>query len=1093
MRTRTTALRWLAALAALAAVWGAPATAVADSPSTDAKPLVFILLDTSGSMEYTTEGAEPEHLPTCHLSYQTGFDYEKSRWAIAVEVLTGSFNDYWCQLHNRPNTNLEEDSWYSEPHGIPRGVEQDGAEQNVNGLLDLHRDSVKFGLMTFDSNALTMTDSSGGFSYGADKSGTNLGARNENATFGAMLVPPPEETLEEIQTGNDLVQVEILATRPYATTPTAPLLEDALYLFTHDSRVKNWDALNGEGDPYSDCRTRAVILVADGEPTTAYWSSFYSTPTEAALALFEAGIKVYVVGLQTDVTALLVLDAIAVAGGTDGVFVANNQAQLTAALGEILVKMKGNRPARARSVFTNRTLNYDDEQYQFFGSFSGATSPLDEKGNLDQYVYRCEEACKPADWEAGDGASLCEIFSIDDTLNDRVEPRLIYTQLDGIIEKVVAENTLMTPDLLGVPTEGILPRLDPLDLGDGQKVYTGLVLGDASNTTVRTEYFNQLLRLLRADALSRREDARLGAIVHSDPVIQMDLFSLNVPVPSYNYYRSLPGVIDRPTVLFVGTHEGMLHAFRVDRYQDELTADEYGEELWGFIPKHLLAKANSLAGGMQYLLDGDTVIRELRLQKTLAELTALDGPTLEEEAERWRSILMTGYGEGGRGYFALDVTKPREETEPQFVFLWELSNTELCYQLEGGTSGCDPTTDFSLLGTSESAAAMGTAFFTWKGTLQERAVAIFGGGGAIEGEPEAGKAIYVVDLATGARIREFCNDTAACGNSIIDTSTAAHNTDGFDCPLTGDVTAFDDSPGSSITRAFIGDACGQLWRLDMTNPDPAEWFVDLFYDVYEGTQLNKPWIARRRPVKLRPAMAIGYQRGELVLVGGTGNPDNPAGTMLPDRVFSITERWSTHDEAYRAAVNWLLDLHAGEVFTGEPMIFDHVAYFTTLASASTGACAVGEGRLWGVHYTGYEAEATDDLEPMLDVDDDPEVIDLQLYLAIPGAELYGLQLVQRAACVDSTFNYAPWLGDANEASIPGDGTPPNPTSGGASFGNSSGGALELVLQTADLGASDSNMQTPSGGGVSGTGTKKIKAITPPSQSVFSASWGLLFD
>ena len=1078
---------WLAALAALAAAWGAPSAALADSVSTDAMPLVFILLDTSGSMEYTTEGAVPEHLPTCHLSYQTGFDYEKSRWAVAVEVLTGSFNDYWCQFHDRPNADLEEDSWYTEPHGRPRGVEQEGSEQNKNGLLDLHRDSVKFGLMTFDTNALVMTDSSGGFSYGEDKSGTNLGARNDGATFGAMVVPLSEDTLEDVQTNNDKVQEEILATRPYYVTPTAPLLEDALYLFTHDDRVKDWDELSGEGDPYSECRSRAVILVADGEPSVAYWSSFYSTPTEAALALYEAGIKVYVVALEADASALLILDAIAEAGGTERALVANDQAQLTANLGEILVELKGNRPARARSVFTNRTLSYDDKQYQFFGAFSGATSPLDEEGHLDQYIYRCDIECRPTNWEKGDGASLCDIFSLDDTLNDRVEPRLLYTQLDGLLEEVATENSLITPDLLGVPTEGTLPRLDPLDLGNGQKVYTGLVLGDASEATVRAEYFQQLLRLIRADALSRRADARLGAIVHSNPVIQMDLFSLNVPVQSYNYYRSIEEVRTRPTVLFVGTHEGMLHAFRVDRILD-LDAEEYGEELWGFIPKHLLAKANNLAGGMQYLLDGDPVIRELRLHKTLTELTE-DSPTLEDEAERWRSVLMTGYGDGGRGYFALNVTDPEE-----FAFLWELSNTELCYQNEEGPNDCDTTTDFSLLGNSVSTPAMGAAFFNWDSTLQERAVAIFGGGSAIEGEHESGKAIYVVDLATGTRIREFCNDTVACGDSIIDASTAPSNTHGFDCPLTGDVIAFDDSPGTSITRAFIGDACGQLWRLDMTNSDPGEWYVELFYDVYEGTQLNNPWIARRRPLKLRPAMAIGYQRGELVLVGGTGNPDNPAGSWLNDRIFSITERWNTHDEAYRAAENWLLDLHAGEVFTGEPLIFNYVAYFTTLAAATTGSCAIGEGRLWGVHYTGYDAEATDDLEPMLDVNDDPEIEDLQLYLAIPGAELYGLQLVQRAVCTDSTSNYTPWEGgSASGATIPGDGTPPPPGSGGGTFGGTHGGSLDLVLQTADLGASDSNMQTPEEGGVSGTGTKKVKSIAPPGQSVFSASWGLLFD
>ncbi|MFH1531607.1 MAG: hypothetical protein ABIK09_12840 [Pseudomonadota bacterium] len=1100
MRGRTRqSLRWLAALAALAAAWGVPTMALAAGVQTDAKPLVMILLDTSGSMEYSTEAALPDTLPTCHLSRQSSFDYEKSRWAVAVEVLTGSFNNYWCKLHSRPNTDLAEDSWWEEQHGVPRGVEVDGEEQNPNGLLDLYRDSVKFGLMTFDANPLIMETASGGFSFGEDQTFTNLGARNEDAAFGAMVVPDSADDVTSVRATNDLVQTQILATRPYWTTPIGPMLDDALYLFEHDDRVKDFDAGpdqgngggNDSGDPYSDCRERAVILVADGEPSVAYWSAFYPTPMEAALALYSAGVKVYVVGFLATSDALVALDALAVAGGTEGVYVADSQAELTAALGEILVELRGNRPARSRSVFTNRTLNYTDKQYQFFGSFSGATSPLDEEGHLDQYVYSCDAACQATDWEVGDlaTASLCEIFSIDDKLDARLTPRLIYTQLDGVLEEVTEDNTELTPEHLGVPTSGTLSRLDPLDLGNGQQVYSGLTLGDASQTLVRAAYYQQLLRLVRADLESRRGDARLGAIVHSDPVIQADLFSMTIPVSSFNTYRLLTGVIDRPTVLFVGTHEGMLHAFRVDRMEDVISVDEYGEELWGFIPKHLLAKANDLAGGMQYLLDGDPVIREVRLFKNQNEIGSETPTSVEDEAERWRSVVVTGYGEGGRGYFALDVTRPEE-----FSFLWELSNTEYCYQVEGST-GCEASTAFTRLGTTKSAAAIGTAFFNWDGTLQERAIAIVGGGGEVSGEADAGKAIYVIDLATGVVIREFCNDTAACGNSIIDESTASANTHGFDCPVDGDVAAFDDTPGSTLTRAFVGDACGQLWRLDLTALEPHDWTVEMFYDVFSERNLNATWISRRRPVKLRPSMAIGYQRGELILVGGTGDPEVPGGSHLDDRVFSLTEHWNTTDEAYEASLNWTLDLEEGERFTGEAIIFDEVAYFTTLAGASTGSCGVGEGRLWGVHYTGYETNATDDIEAMLDVNDDPDLITLARYQAFDGAELYGLQLVQRAACTDSTLNYAPWLGDtADGATLP-DGGVPNSggTPGGATFGGSSGGALELVVQTGDIGASDANMQTPSGGGLSGTGTKRVKSVEPPKQSVFSASWGLLFD
>ena len=1104
-RQRGSPARRIATLVALAAILGAPAAARAGGVQSDAKPLVFILLDTSGSMEYSAEATIPDTLPTCHTSRQDGFDYEKSRWAVAVEVLTGSFNDYWCKLHARPNADLEEDSWWLEQHGSPRGVEVDGEEQNPDGLLDLYRDSVKFGLMTFDANPLTMTNASGGFSYGDDQTFTNLGARNENATFGGMVVPESDDDATSVQENNDLVQGQILATRPYWTTPIGPMLDDALYLFEEDDRVKEFDAGpdqgngggNDSGDPYSACRSRAVVLVADGEPSVAYWSSFYPTPLEAALALYEAGVKVYVVGFQATSDALVSLDAIAQAGGTDGVFVADNQAELTAALGEILVELRGSRPARARSVFTNRTLNYDDEQYQFFGSFSPATSPLDEEGHLDQYVYRCEDACKPGGWEDGDGAPLCEIFSIDDRLDARTTPRMIYTQLDGILQEVLATNTEITPDHLGIPDSGTLSRLDPLELASGQKVYSGLTLGDASESLVRTEYHEQLIRLLRADAGSRREDARLGAIVHSDPVIQADLFTMNIPVSSFDTYRRLEGVIDRPTVLFVQTHDGLLHAFRVDRADPAVSGsdigvepEDYGEELWAFVPKHLLAKAHTLANGMQYLGDGDPVVKEVRLYKAQSEIGIdLADVDLEEEAERWRSIVVTGYGEGGRGYYALDVTRPEE-----FSFLWEFSDTELCYQLEGGTAECDAVTDFTRLGTSKSAAAIGTAFFTWKGTVQERAIAIMGGGGEVSGVPDAGKAIYVIDLATGAVIREFCNDTGECGDSIIDASVAGSNTHGFDCPVEGDVVAFDDTAGSTLTRAFVGDACGQLWRIDLTNPDPAAWNVEMFYDAFSERALNSLWMSRRRPVKVRPALAVGNKRGELIVIGGTGDPEEPGTKFLDDKVFSLTESWNTTDEEYEAEVNWLLELEEGERFTGEAIVFDQVAYFTTLAASALGSCAVGEGRLWGVHYTGYEDNATDDLEPMLDINDDPELITLARYQGFEGAELYGLQLVQRAACVDSSLDYAPWLGGAATGAEIGSASGYSSNGGGgASFSGSSGGALELVVQTGDLGASDSNMQAPSGGGSTGTGTKKITGIAAPTQSVFSASWGLLFD
>ncbi|MBM4371621.1 MAG: hypothetical protein FJ098_08200, partial [Deltaproteobacteria bacterium] len=293
IHTRTVS-RLLAALAVSALFTALPASPAAAGPAdTDARPLVMLLVDTSGSMEYEAGATPPDTLPVCHHSRQGNVTYHKSRWAVLTEVLTGSFKNYWCQLHERPNQNLEEDSWWLEDHGKPRGVEENGSEQRLDGLLDIYRETLKFGLMTFDANPLTMTDASGGFSLGPDKGGTNLGGRNQNATFGALTVPPAADDLAGLQEANDRVQAQLLATRPYWTTPIAPLLDDAVHLFENDSRLRPWNATTSTGDPYSDCRTRAVVLLADGEPSVAYWSSFYPTTLAAAVTLYSKGIKVY--------------------------------------------------------------------------------------------------------------------------------------------------------------------------------------------------------------------------------------------------------------------------------------------------------------------------------------------------------------------------------------------------------------------------------------------------------------------------------------------------------------------------------------------------------------------------------------------------------------------------------------------------------------------------------------------------------------------------------------------------------------------------------------------------------------------------------
>jgi len=788
----------------------------------------------------------------------------------------------------------------------------------------------------------------------------------------------------------------------------------------------------------------------------------------------------------------------------------SSQSQLTSTLGEILIGIQGNQPTHAKTAITNRTLSVTDRQYQFNASYSGTShSPLDQVGHLDQFIYRCDDACVPeaAPVDEDDpcsceleykGASLCEIYSVSDQLNNRTEERKIYTQLDGEFEEFGLLNDAITADLLGIPEDGELGQLDPELLDDGQKLFSGIVLGDASDPLVREEYRRQLIKLVAGLPESRRENIKMGAIRNSQPVLQPNLFDIFAPIPSFTEYRKLEGVRDRPTVLFAGTHDGQMHAFRVDRLEGngDYDEDDYGKELWAFIPKHLLPEFNYLATGMEYLMDGNPVVQEIRLYRNEALVE------LEDEVELWRSVLVSGYGDGGRGYFALDVTRPEE-----FSFMWEISNTEWCYNVEEASSGCVNTSKFERLGLSYSTPAIGSIFWNNGGKAEERAVVIFGGGEGIGKDKETGKSLYVVNLETGELLMEFCN---SCGN-VYDTNAAPENKEFLDCPLTGSVAAYDSHMTGIITRAFVGDSCGQLWRLDISDPNPEDWKLEFFHDGFDALSLKqkkvptgfakgkakghgygwKKHVLRRRTTLL-PSLAISERRGRLTIVYGTGDPDELLLPGASDRVFSLREEWE--NDGFTAEVNWKLELEKGEIFTSEALVYDKVAYFTT-QTAGEGLCSTGMGRLWGLDFDGETDDDEDDVIGKMDEDGCTITTELVKYVEFEDAELSGFQLIQRPTCFGSPTDYMPWQSGVTEGSQKGSVSMPwsGGTGGGIAFGGASSAAPELVVQFGEAGVSSPEMSPPEGGGSISTGNKAVQKMTPPAQSVFSTSWGLVFD
>jgi type IV pilus assembly protein PilY1 len=179
------------ALFALGALPLAPSLAHAQVDVAPPLPNVMLLVDTSGSMEYRTDGSEV----TCTPGNAAGTNH-KSRWIDLVEVLTGTIDSYSCQAVDRLSddfktgeyqltaTTTPYDYKYPIPYHRPLsngcapgpgnlpsntnpfiyptgGVSYHAYldetlscsfSQSANdGILDAYDNAIRFGLMTFDT------------------------------------------------------------------------------------------------------------------------------------------------------------------------------------------------------------------------------------------------------------------------------------------------------------------------------------------------------------------------------------------------------------------------------------------------------------------------------------------------------------------------------------------------------------------------------------------------------------------------------------------------------------------------------------------------------------------------------------------------------------------------------------------------------------------------------------------------------------------------------------------------------------------------------------------------------------------------------
>lgn len=258
-------------------------------------------------------------------------------------------------------------------------------------------------------------------------------------------------------------------------------------------------------------------------------------------------------------------------------------------------------------------------------------------------------------------------------------------------------------------------------------------------------------------------------------------------------YGTLGGYSTTNPAIYIamGGDDGMLRMIR----NTTTGGSESGEEVWAFMPRELMGnvetlRTNAKGADHPYGVDGAPV----------SFTYDADNDGNIESADGDKVFLYFGLRRGGRAYYGMDITNP---TSPTLEWRIDTSNSDFT---ELGYTFSQPQTGFVA---------------TPSGPVP---ALVFAGGydlnkddrSGIGTDDSYGKAIYVVNAATGALIWKAIGDNGAS------TSTVFRHSDLVDS-IPATVKAVDTDGDRLLDRIVVGDTGGNVWRADINGTDTSAW------------------------------------------------------------------------------------------------------------------------------------------------------------------------------------------------------------------------------------------------------------------------------
>jgi type IV pilus assembly protein PilY1 len=482
-------------------------------------------------------------------------------------------------------------------------------------------------------------------------------------------------------------------------------------------------------------------------------------------------------------------------------------------------------------------------------------------------------------------------------------------------------------------------------------------------------------------------------ILHSKPLV------VNYAAYSFNTTNEADCSVNK-TMIFIGDNDGMLHAFN----------DCDGSEAWAFAPPELLKNLQYIPGTTHtYFVDSSASVYIYDKNR--------NGTIETDVSNNDKVILIVGLRRGGGSntvpttgmYYALDVSDPVNPT-----YLWELSNTVSPSGVntdyaELGESYSEPKIVKMKIGSSEKIVALigggydnlnedsrygNTQTYTGTGTVTMTDAGsgnVTSTGAATPNNPK-GRAIYAVEIATldSTGIPSFVNS----GWKVWGYTNSANMT--FSIP--SETLALDTNFDGYADRLYVGDAGGNIWRVDMSSPSTASWTVNRIFSANPGADAtNGRKIFYKESAIIEQFIVSGQVVPQVTLYFGTGDREHPLNTADVDRFYSVIDKQQTTANNIResnmmdvtldqlqtttiqsgtgsvadilskltATTNygWYIQLNqnSGEKVLAPPVVLNGVVYFTTFApgaSVVTDPCQpgnLGVGRMYAVDYKTGEA------------------------------------------------------------------------------------------------------------------------------------------